>query len=152
MYRFLLTPRWWGINVFVLLAIPFCVFMGSWQLSRFEARVDDHRTAKARAETDREEAARPLAELLPVDKATSGKQVTAVGRYGRQLLVPGRELDGRNGFYVLTLLRTDGGKALPVVRGWLPGTADAAKAPAPPSGEVTVTGALQASSSRVTTA
>ncbi|WP_330348797.1 SURF1 family protein [Streptomyces sp. NBC_00582] len=145
MYRFLLTPRWWGINVFVLLAIPFCVFMGSWQLSRFEARVDDHRTAKARAETDREEAARPLAELLPVDKATSGKQVTAVGRYGRQLLVPGRELDGRNGFYVLTLLRTDGGKALPVVRGWLPGTADAAKAPAPPSGEVTVTGALQAS-------
>jgi DNA-binding transcriptional regulator of glucitol operon len=34
-YRFLLTPRWWGINVFVLLAIPFCIFMGSWQLSRF---------------------------------------------------------------------------------------------------------------------
>ncbi|MEU1181265.1 SURF1 family protein [Streptomyces sp. NPDC005820] len=145
MYRFLLTPRWWGINVFVLLAIPFCVFMGSWQLSRFEARVDDHRTAKAQAETDREEAARPLAELLPVDKATVGKQVTATGRYGRQLLVPGRELDGKSGYYVLTLLRTDGGRALPVVRGWLPGTANAAKAPAPPSGEVTVTGALQAS-------
>ncbi|MFJ8108827.1 SURF1 family protein [Streptomyces sp. NPDC096132] len=145
MYRFLLTPRWWGINVFVLLAIPFCVFMGSWQLSRFEARVDDHRDAKARAESNREEAARPLTEMLPVDKATSGKQVTARGRYGEQLLVPDRELDGRSGYYVLTLLRTDGGKALPVVRGWLPGTAKAAEAPAPPSGEVTVTGALQAS-------
>ncbi|WP_416984308.1 SURF1 family protein [Streptomyces sp. T028] len=145
MYRFLLTPRWWGINVFVLLAIPFCVFMGSWQLSRFEARVDDHRAAKAQAETNRTEAARPLGEMLPVDKATSGKQVTATGRYGRQLLVPGRELDGKNGYYVLTLLRTDDGRALPVVRGWLAGTADAAKAPAPPSGEVTVTGALQAS-------
>ena len=144
-YRFLLTPRWWGINLFVLLAIPFCLFMGSWQLSRFESRVDGHREAKAQAASARTEAARPLAELLPVDQETSGRQVTARGRYGDQLLVPGRELDGRDGFYVLTLLRTDAGKALPVVRGWLPGAADAAKAPAAPSGEVTVTGALQAS-------
>ncbi|MET9501633.1 SURF1 family protein [Streptomyces sp. NPDC006622] len=145
MYRFLLTPRWWGINVFVLLAIPFCVFMGSWQLSRFEARVDDQRTAEARADSARTQAPRPLAGMLPVDKATSGKRVTASGRYGAQLLVPDRELDGRPGFYVLTLLRTDGGRTLPVVRGWLPGAADAAKAPAPPAGEVSVTGALQAS-------
>ncbi|WP_307627274.1 SURF1 family protein [Streptomyces turgidiscabies] len=145
MYRFLLTPRWWGINVFVLLAIPFCVFMGSWQLSRFEDRVQDHRTATEEVSAEKEEAARPLAELLPVDKKTSGDRVTASGRYGKQLLVPGRQLDDRSGFYVLTLLRTDEGKALPVVRGWLPGTADTAKAPAPPAGEVTVTGALQAS-------
>ncbi|KUN94131.1 SURF1 family protein [Streptomyces caeruleatus] len=145
MYRFLLTPRWWGINVFVLLAIPFCVFMGSWQLSRFEARVQDHRTAGELAEKAEHEAARPLAELLPVDKATSGRQATASGRYGKQLLVPGRELDDRQGFYVLTLLHTDDGKALPVVRGWLPGDADRAEAPAAPTGEVTVTGALQAS-------
>ncbi|MDQ0933485.1 cytochrome oxidase assembly protein ShyY1 [Streptomyces turgidiscabies] len=144
-YRFLLTPRWWGINVFVLLAIPFCVFMGSWQLSRFEDRVQDHRTATEEVSAEKEEAARPLAELLPVDKKTSGDRVTASGRYGKQLLVPGRQLDDRSGFYVLTLLRTDEGKALPVVRGWLPGTADTAKAPAPPAGEVTVTGALQAS-------
>ena len=59
--------------------------------------------------------------------------------------MPDRELDGRAGFYVLTMLRTDDGKALPVVRGWLPGDADPAKAPAAPTGEVTVTGALQAS-------
>ncbi|MFI2431174.1 SURF1 family protein [Streptomyces sp. NPDC018693] len=145
MYRFLLTPRWWGINVFVLLAIPFCVYMGSWQLSRFEARVDDHRTAETQATENRREPARPLADLLPVDKATSGRQVTATGTYGDQLLVPDRTLDGRTGFYVLTLLHTDTGKAVPVVRGWLPGTADRAEAPAPPTGEVTVTGALQAS-------
>ncbi|MFE9442883.1 SURF1 family protein [Streptomyces sp. NPDC006602] len=145
MYRFLLTPRWWGINVFVLLAIPFCIFMGSWQLSRFEDRMQDGRTVSAEAASGRQEAARPLAGLLPVDKATSGRLVTATGRYDRQLLVPDRELDGKNGYYVLTLLRTDDGKALPVVRGWLPGDADAAKAPAAPGGEVTVTGALQAS-------
>ncbi|WP_328439434.1 SURF1 family protein [Streptomyces sp. NBC_00457] len=145
MYRFLLTPRWWGINVFVLLAIPFCLYMGSWQLSRFEERVDSHKVAENKAASDKQQAARPLAELLPVDKETSGEQATATGRYGKQLLVPDRELDGKRGFYVLTLLRTDDGKALPVVRGWLPGDADAAKAPAAPSGEVTVTGALQAS-------
>ncbi|UXY21079.1 SURF1 family protein [Streptomyces cynarae] len=144
MYRFLLTPRWWGINVFVLLAIPFCIFMGSWQLGRFEARVHEQRAASEQVTADRKEAARPLAELLPVDKRTSGKQATARGRYGKQLLVPDRDLDGKRGFYVLTMLRTDGGKALPVVRGWLPGDADPAKAPAPPAGEVTVTGALQA--------
>lgn len=145
MYRFLLTPRWWGINVFVLLAIPFCVFMGSWQLSRFETRVEDHRSAGQQAAENKQEAARPLAELLPVDKATVGKQATASGRYGKQLLVPDRELDGKQGYYVLTLLHTDDGRTLPVVRGWRPGDADRAAIPAAPSGEVTVTGALQAS-------
>ncbi|MFF4961551.1 SURF1 family protein [Streptomyces sp. NPDC001222] len=147
MYRFLLTPRWWGINVFVLLAIPFCIFMGSWQLSRFEARVHEQQRASERVSADRKEAARPLQELLPVDQSTSGKRTTATGRYGKQLLVPDRVLDGKQGFYVLTLLRTDGGRALPVVRGWLPGDASSAKAPAAPTGEVTVTGALQASES-----
>ncbi|MDT0438992.1 MULTISPECIES: SURF1 family protein [Streptomyces] len=145
MYRFLLTPRWWGINVFVLLAIPFCVFMGSWQLSRFEDRVQAHDRADAQVSRAARGPARPLADLLPVDQATSGATATATGRYGEQLLVPGRELDGREGFYVLTLLRTDGGRALPVVRGWLPGAADPARAPAAPTGEVTVSGALQAS-------
>ncbi|MYR62567.1 SURF1 family protein, partial [Streptomyces sp. SID625] len=61
MYRFLLTPRWWGINVFVLLAIPFCVFMGSWQLSRFDARVDDHRNLSEQTASARTEPPRPLA-------------------------------------------------------------------------------------------
>ncbi|MFG3495724.1 SURF1 family protein [Streptomyces sp. NPDC047928] len=141
MYRFLTTPRWWGINAFVLLAIPFCVLMGTWQLGRFEDRVDSHRQAEQRPSSGAEAAA-PLAELLPVDKETSGRQATASGRYGEQFLVPERELDGKNGSYVLTLLHTADGKALPVVRGWLP---VGATAPAPPAGEVTVTGALQAS-------
>lgn len=146
-YRFLLTPRWWGINVFVVLAIPFCIFMGSWQLGRFEDRVQDHETATAPQDPARREAARPLTELLPVDKATVGDQTTVSGRYADQLLVPERKLDDREGFYVLTLLRTDDGKALPVVRGWLPGDPDTAKVPAPPTGRVTVTGALQAAES-----
>jgi cytochrome oxidase assembly protein ShyY1 len=119
--------------------------MGSWQLSRFEDRMQDHRAATERIDPADRAPARPLESLLPVDKETSGELATVSGRYGEQLLVPNRELDGRTGFYVLTLLRTDEGKALPVVRGWLPGAADADRAPAAPSGEVTVTGSLQAS-------
>lgn len=140
-YRFLRTPRWWGINVFVLLAIPFCVFMGTWQLGKFEDRVDSHEEAERRPAASAT-AVEPLDSLLPVDKETSGRSAEARGRFGAQFLVPDRELDGRTGSYVLTLLRTDGGRSLPVVRGWLP---TGAKAPAPPAGEVTVVGALQAS-------
>ncbi|MCX4583842.1 SURF1 family protein [Streptomyces sp. NBC_01481] len=141
MYRFLLTPRWWGINIFVVLAIPFCVFMGSWQLGKFEDRVHTHQQAKQKPAPDEQKAA-PLDELLPVDQETSGRQVTAGGRYGKQFLVPDRELDGEHGSYVLTLLKTDGGRTLPVVRGWL---RQGAPAPAAPAGRVAVAGALQAS-------
>ncbi|MHA4776669.1 SURF1 family protein [Streptomyces sp. MSC1_001] len=141
MYRFLRTPRWWGINVFVLLAIPFCVFMGTWQLGKFEDRVDTHQEAEERPAAS-SLAAAPLDSLLPVDKETSGRPAEARGWFGEQFLVPDRELDGRAGSYVLTMLRTDAGRSLPVVRGWLP---TGAEAPAPPSGEVTVVGALQAS-------
>ncbi|MFI0154285.1 SURF1 family protein [Streptomyces lydicus] len=160
MYRFLLTPRWWGINVFAVLAIPFCIFMGSWQLGRFEDRVATHQQQEDRSDRAKTAAARPVDSLLPVDKITSGRQASARGHYdtGHQLLVPSRTLKDnrgeRQGFYVLDLLRTDNGKALPVVRGWLPGDAgskaDTAKVPAPPKGEVTVTGALQASENQGT--
>ncbi|GAA3726870.1 SURF1 family protein [Streptomyces tremellae] len=141
MYRFLLTPRWMGINVFALLAIPVCVFMGVWQLSRFEGRVDAQRAADHRPDPAKEAAA-PLGSLLPVTQQSSGRQAEAAGHYGDQFLVPDRRLDGRSGSYVLTMLHTDGGKALPVVRGWLP---HGRPAPAAPKGEVRVVGALQPS-------
>jgi cytochrome oxidase assembly protein ShyY1 len=159
-YRFLLTPRWWGINLFAVLAIPVCLFMGSWQLSRFEARVDSHEAhRKAASGVERAEPA-PLSRLLPVDAETSGRPAEATGRFDTRhpLLVPDRTLDGRQGFYVLSLLRTTGagggagesgqGKGLPVVRGWRPGKADPDRVPDPPRGEVEVTGALQASESQ----
>ncbi|MET7310104.1 SURF1 family protein [Streptomyces sp. NPDC005134] len=144
MYRFLLTPRWWGINLFAVLAIPLCVFMGTWQLGRFEDRVQSHEQA-TKQPAPGARAAEPLDDLLPVDTVTSGRPATATGRYADQFLVPGRELDDRSGFYVLNMLRTDGGKALPVVRGWLPGSPGHTSVPAAPTGEVTVTGDLQAS-------
>ncbi|MGH3312982.1 MAG: SURF1 family protein [Streptomyces sp.] len=172
MYRFLLTSRWWGINLFAVIAIPVCLFMGSWQLSRFEARVESHQQQEKTTSGSARAKAEPLARLLPVDLSTSGRTAKATGRYDsrHQLLVPDRRLGEKRGFYVLSLLRTDPdagsgkdaeagagqgkdadtgkGKALPVVRGWLPGDADPDRVPAPPRGEVTVTGALQPSESQ----
>jgi cytochrome oxidase assembly protein ShyY1 len=153
-YRFLLTPRWLAGHFFVVAAVLFCTFMGSWQLSRFEARVNTHRQAESAPA--KAAAAKPvsLASVLPgvksaVTTLSSGRTISATGQYdtAHQLLVPDRTLGDKTGFYVLTLLRVDGGAALPVVRGWLPGTASPASAsavPAAPSGRVTVTGALQA--------
>jgi cytochrome oxidase assembly protein ShyY1 len=152
-YRFLLTPRWLTVSLLALLAVPVCVFMGSWQLSRFQVRVDQHRTAEHDRTRSAAEAPVPLRTLLK-DRAAqvpddgSGRLVNATGSYdaAHQFLVPGRTLDGHDGFYVLTPLRI-GGAALPVVRGWLPGDASAAarahSVPAAPTGTVTVTGALQ---------
>ncbi|MCZ7415219.1 MULTISPECIES: SURF1 family protein [unclassified Streptomyces] len=151
MYRFLLTPRWWMLNVFLVLAVPFCVVMGAWQLSRFEDRVDSQRRHDRLAAQGAAQEAEPLAALLPVTGDTSGRMARVEGRYdtGHEYLVPDRSLDGERGFYVLTPLRPDGGRpAVPVVRGWLPGEPDASRVPPAPAGEVRVTGALQASESR----
>ncbi|MBO8194098.1 SURF1 family protein [Streptomyces oryzae] len=156
MYRFLVTPRWWAINVFALLAIPVCVLMGSWQLSRFDDRVDRHQEQQKQQEqtaAQEQAEARGLRELLPVSEDTAGRTAKVTGRFDREhpLLVPDRTVEGKHGFYVLSLLRTgdtEGGKALPVVRGWLPGKADPGRVPAAPKGEVTVTGVLQASESQ----
>jgi len=153
-YRFLLTPRWLAVSVLTLLAVAFCVFMGSWQLSRFEWRVDQHKSAKHDQSRTAAQPPVPLARVLPGIRAQVsgddfGRQVSATGTYdaGHQLLVPDRTLDGRDGFYVLTPLRVAGGAALPVVRGWLPGDASAAagsgSVPAAPTGQVTVVGAVQ---------
>jgi cytochrome oxidase assembly protein ShyY1 len=153
-YRFLLTPRWLAVSMLALLAVPVCVFMGSWQLSRFEGRVQQHRTAKYDEQKTASAAPVPLARVLPNTRAQvqdddSGRIVGATGRYdtAHQFLVPGRTLDGRDGYYVLTPLRIGGGGALPVVRGWLPGKvptgARAGAVPAAPAGQVSVAGALQ---------
>jgi cytochrome oxidase assembly protein ShyY1 len=150
-YRFLLTPRWLGLALLAVLAIPFCVFMGTWQLSRFDARVAAQQAAE-RAPKAGTTPAIPLRDVLAgvsaqVTQATAGRNVAVTGSYetAQQFLVPGRVLDGKQGFYVLTPLRTTGG-ALPVVRGWLPGDAATARTavPAAPGGTVSVTGVLQA--------
>jgi cytochrome oxidase assembly protein ShyY1 len=149
-YRFLLTPRWLGINLFALLAIPVCIWLGVWQLGRFEQRTHagEQRSAAAIAAADRSV---PLAPLLKgpdrqtVIASDVGREITFSGTYdtAHQLLVPQRTVDGKSGYYVLTPLRPQGG-GLPVavIRGW---TASARSVPAAPTGPVDLRGRLQTS-------
>ncbi|MGW9434798.1 SURF1 family cytochrome oxidase biogenesis protein [Streptomyces sp. NPDC055607] len=154
-HRFPLTRRWWAVNLFCLLAVPFCLVMGSWQLGLFTDRVAGQREyerARAAWAGSDGRAGAPLEELLPLTRKTSGRAATVVGRYAPdgQFLVPERHLDGREGFYVLTLFRPVRGAAVPVVRGWLPGAAGGTAVPPPPAGQVSVTGVLQPPESRRT--
>ncbi|WP_449345619.1 SURF1 family cytochrome oxidase biogenesis protein [Streptomyces narbonensis] len=55
--------------------------MGTWQLGKFEDRVDSHQEAEQRPAASSLKAA-PLATLLPVDKETSGRSAEARGRLG----------------------------------------------------------------------
>ncbi|WP_260478085.1 SURF1 family protein [Nonomuraea sp. WAC 01424] len=149
-YRFLLTPRWLALHVVVLLVIPAFVFLGRWQFGRFEERSDN----KDRVTSNIEAAAVPLDRLAaagrPVGEGDRYRTVVASGTYdaANGLLVRRRPQEGRNGFYVLTPLVTGDGTAVIVNRGWIEAaaTADASPpVPAPPTGQVTVTGRLRTS-------
>ncbi len=153
-YRFLLTPRWLGGTALAMAAVVVCVWLGSWQLGRFEDRVSTHQDTKASLTASGD--ARPIDALLgqatpQVTTETVGKPVTVTGSFDaeHQLLVPNRVLDGKQGYYVLTPLRTADGHAVAVVRGWAPGapSGSASAAEAAPAGQVTVTGRLQANES-----
>jgi len=148
-YRFLLTPRWLGLHLFALLAVPLCIWLGVWQLSRFEQRTHtgDHRAAQAAAMVADPV---PLTGLLAhadaqgVTAGDAGREVTFTGRYDtkNQLLVPQRVVNGKNGYEVLTTLLLPDGTHLPVIRGW---AASRASIPVPATGTVSLRGRLQIS-------
>ncbi|MFG2847795.1 SURF1 family protein [Kitasatospora sp. NPDC048296] len=149
MYRFLLTPRWLSGTALAMAAVAVCVWLGTWQLGRFEDRVTVHQETKQSLTASSD--TKPIDDLLTqaspqVTTQTVGKPVTVTGSYDteHQLLVPNRMLGDKQGYYVLTPLRTADGHAVAVVRGWMPGAPSGAVAEAPPTGPVTVIGRLQA--------
>jgi len=138
--RTALRPRWLALLAVVLLAATGMSLLGQWQLDRARER-------GAEAETARDARVRPVADVLRPRRTfpgeAAGARVVARGEWdgGRQLLVAGRELGGRTGFWVLTPLRLADGSGVGVVRGWVPAADDPAAAA--PSGPVAVTGRLE---------
>ncbi|MFC6285166.1 SURF1 family protein [Nocardioides sp. GCM10027113] len=144
--RFLLSRRWVLFALVVGLLAYLAWVLGQWQFDRLEERQDRN------ALIERNEQAPPVppGELMPVgdDVAASDewRTVTATGTYAVEdtVIVRYRTRDGAAGVEVVVPLVTADGTALLVDRGWLPtdnrGTADPDDVPAPPQGEVTVTG------------
>jgi cytochrome oxidase assembly protein ShyY1 len=160
-YRFLLTPRWLGAAALTVAAAVVMVFLGNWQLHRYEERS----TVNNRIEAADSAAPAPLTAVLapPTTQGTAGPapgedlawtKVTVTGRYdpAHEIQVRGRTVDGAVGFEIVTPLLLDDGTAVLVDRGWVPpaegGAIASPVAPAPPTGTVTVVGQIHLSESR----
>jgi cytochrome oxidase assembly protein ShyY1 len=139
--RFLLQPRWLAWHAALVVVLVSFTMLGVWQLDSFEHHA---RPAAGRAAVPIDSLARPGGRLTDGDVA---RRVTAEGQYdaARQLLVPGREQDGREGYLVVTPLRTATG-AVAVLRGWVPSATS--RAVIPPADQVRVAGRLQVSEAR----
>ncbi|MEI5099834.1 SURF1 family protein [Streptomyces sp. PmtG] len=150
MYRFLLSRQWVILTLIGIVLIPVMIELGFWQLHRHEKRV-------ARNEQIAEALdARPV----PAERLTSPgrelpssavyRRVTAKGTYDTKHEVVVRRrtnADDEVGFHVLTPFVLTDGRVLLVNRGWVPANGPQTafpKIPAPPRGEVTVTGRLMA--------
>lgn len=146
-----------------LLAVVFataCVFLGRWQLHRYQAKHD--KAALVARNYDARPV--PLAQVLPgptagFDRGQEWRQVRVRGTYDTAATVlvrnrphTGSGADAVYGYEVVVPLRLDDGSALLVDRGWLPNGDTGSTpgqapdtVPAPPRGPVTVVARLKPS-------
>jgi cytochrome oxidase assembly protein ShyY1 len=160
-YRFLLTPRWLAAAALTVAASVIMVFLGNWQLHRYQERS----AINARIDAADSAPAVPLTSVLakPAAPGTPGSspgedaawtKVTVTGRYdpAHEIQARGRTVDGAVGFEIVTPLLLADGTAVLVDRGWVPSkdgdAISAPVAPAAPAGEVTVVGQVHLSESR----
>ena len=150
-YRFLLERRWLGFHLLTIVLCVACVEAGRWQFDRREQRQALNAVIETNVDREPVAASTLLArDATPADAPSAvehtWRRVTATGTFdtAAQLLVRNRTYPGRGvGYEVLTPLVTADGTALLVNRGWVGAGATAGLAPqvpAPPAGEVTVTG------------
>lgn len=135
------SPRWVGAHIgIVVLAVVF-ILLGRWQWD-----VGHKVLPLTKQQLAAWSSPVPASSILTdqgLDGTKAGQAVELSGSYDatRQLLVPGRTLNGRTGFYVLTPLVTGSDRAFVVNRGWLLARGSAEPPiPAPPGGRVTVIG------------
>ncbi len=143
--RFLLSRRWLGFALVVALLATLAWWLGEWQFDRLADRRDRNESVRHNEETQAAPAGDVLAPGRPVAERDEWRRVTATGTYAvaDTVIVRYRTRDGDSGVDVVVPLLTAEGPALLVDRGWLPGdNAGSAEIepPAPPAGEVTVTG------------
>ncbi|WP_420113205.1 SURF1 family protein [Pseudactinotalea sp.] len=142
------TPRMLGIFALLLVGAVVCVRLGAWQVDRAVGAAEQQAAIEQAAREN--DPPVPIAEVVAPQtsftQAMVGQRVEVTGVWEPDLAywVPGRELDGRPGYLLLTAFREEStGALLPVVRGWV-----AEKDPAHlelPSGTATVMGFIDGS-------
>ena len=143
--RFLVSRRWILFAITVALLAWAAWLLGEWQFHRLE----DRKERNAIVARNTSAPAAPVSEVLEPDRGVSASEewrvVTATGSYATDdtVIVRYRTREGAPGCDVVVPLVTADGPGLLVDRGWLPtdsSGAEPVEVPAPPSGEVTVTG------------
>lgn len=140
MLRTALKPRNLALLAVAVLVVIAFVQLGRWQLGVAEDEALRESLARARSQQPVavETVLRPHSDF-PGELGT--RSVTATGEFGTdQVVVGGRRLHGRTGFWVVAPLRVAAsGATLPVLRGFVTSPSDL---PPVPTGTVTVTGGL----------
>jgi len=144
-YAFLLSRRWIGFAVVVAVLAAGTWWLGEWQFGRLDDRQARNQVVRVNERLD----PAPVDDVLtasPLPSDAEWRLVTATGTYDadRTVVVRYRSgSDGQPGVDAVVPLVTASGTALAVDRGFLATdtrAVDPADLPAPPSGEVTVTG------------
>ncbi len=143
MLRTALTPRWLGLLALLVALVVTFSWLGLWQLD--VARSKGSESSMSVAKTTQPQ---PLEEVMKPHQSFpdngSLKPVTATGHYdaAHQVLISGRLLHGKRGYWVLTPLVVQGsGARVAIIRGFVSSPSDA-KPPSTGDRQVTVTGAL----------
>ncbi|MBA2739944.1 MAG: SURF1 family protein [Actinomycetota bacterium] len=151
MYRFLLTRRWLALAAVAIVVAVVCARLGLWQLHR----LDERRADNAIVEANRGAAPVPITQQVPVGGSPSEAQqwrtVSLTGHYApdEQLLLRYQNRDALRGVDVVVPMLLADGSAVLVDRGFFEspaGTPDPGDVPAPPTGQVEVTGWLRVDS------
>ncbi len=137
MLTLLRTPRWQAFTAAAIVAIIAFGLLSLWQWHRAEEKRLEFTAVEAML------TAEPIA-AQSLTEPGDWQAVTATGTYDpdQQFLVRNQPQNGANGFWVVTLLRSDP-RDIWVVRGWVPVDLAAGLTqtpPAPSSGTVDVTG------------
>lgn len=140
--------RWTALLVFVVIVVVAFIQLGEWQLRRLDERRATNATVAANAAA----APRPHTEVFthPITDADQWQRVTLTGTFDadHQFQVRYRTNDDVSSFEVVTPLRTDAGDTVLIDRGYIEvpqGSKIPDVLPAPPAGEVTVTGHVRRS-------
>ena len=148
-FGFLLSRRWLLFAVAVALLVALAWRLGVWQFDRLSEREDTNAVVARNVDADPVPADQVLAVGEPVADDERWRRVTATGEYDESntVVIRYRTREGRPGADIVVPLLTQDGPALLVDRGWLPTAnrgAGVDDVPAPPGGEVTVTGWVRA--------
>lgn len=122
-----LRPKWIGVLVIALLLASLFAVLANWQFDRARTRQTPPKSTS--------ESVKPFNSVahaearLPARDAYQKVSLSGTFQPNRQIVIPARELHGRDGYWVVTMFRPDGATvdavqkdgrpiAIPVVRGW----------------------------------